>query len=34
MTGPRELHTIQTLARDVERAGFSGITFTEGGRTA
>ena len=34
MSGPRELHAIQTLARDVERAGFSGITFTEGGRSA
>lgn len=34
MSGPRELHAIQTLARDAERAGFGGITFTEGGRTA
>jgi probable F420-dependent oxidoreductase len=34
MTGPRELHEVQRLARDAERAGFSGITFTEGGRTA
>ncbi|MEE9279327.1 MAG: TIGR03617 family F420-dependent LLM class oxidoreductase [Myxococcota bacterium] len=34
MSGPRELHAIQALARDVESAGFSGITFTEGGRTA
>jgi probable F420-dependent oxidoreductase len=34
MSGPRELHAIQKLARDVEQAGFGGITFTEGGRTA
>jgi len=34
MSGPQELHKIQTLARDTERAGFSGITFTEAGRTA
>lgn len=34
MSGPQELHKIQTLARDAERAGFSGITFTEAGRTA
>ena len=34
MSGPRELHAIQKLAQDVERAGFGGITFTEGGRTA
>ena len=34
MSGPQELHKIQTLARDAERAGFGGITFTEAGRTA
>ena len=34
MSNPRELHAIQKMARDVEQAGFSGITFTEGGRTA
>ncbi len=34
MSGPRELHAIQKLAQDAERAGFGGITFTEGGRTA
>jgi len=34
MSGPGELHAIQRLARDVERAGFGGITFTEAGRTA
>lgn len=34
MSGPGELHAIQALARDAERAGFSGITFTEAGRTA
>jgi probable F420-dependent oxidoreductase len=34
MSGPQELHSIQALARDTERAGFSGITFTEAGRTA
>lgn len=34
MSGPQELHAIQTLARDAERAGFGGITFTEAGRTA
>lgn len=34
MSGPGELHAIQQLARDAERAGFSGITFTETGRTA
>jgi len=34
MSGPQELHKIQTLARDTERVGFSGITFTEAGRTA
>lgn len=34
MSGPRELHAIQQLARDAERAGFGGITFTEGGRSA
>jgi probable F420-dependent oxidoreductase len=34
MSNPRELHAIQTQARDIEQAGFSGITFTEGGRTA
>ncbi len=34
MSGPQELHDIQALARDTERAGFSGITFTEAGRTA
>lgn len=34
MSGPQELHFIQTLARDAERAGFGGITFTEAGRTA
>lgn len=34
MSGPGELHGIQQFARDAERAGFSGITFTEAGRTA
>ncbi len=34
MSNPRELRSIQKMARDVEQAGFSGITFTEGGRTA
>lgn len=34
MSGPQELHKIQKLARDAERAGFGGITFTEAGRTA
>ncbi len=34
MSGARELHAIQALARDVEQAGFGGITFTEAGRTA
>jgi probable F420-dependent oxidoreductase len=34
MSGPQELHDIQALARDTERAGFSGITFTEAGRSA
>lgn len=34
MSGPQELHAIQKLAQDAERAGFSGITFTEAGRTA
>jgi len=34
MSGSQELHDIQALARDTERAGFSGITFTEAGRTA
>lgn len=34
MSGPQELHKIQKLARDAERVGFGGITFTEAGRTA
>jgi len=34
MAGAGELHGVQTLARDVEQAGFGGITFTEAGRTA
>lgn len=34
MAGAGELHAIQSLARDVEQAGFGGITFTEAGRTA
>jgi probable F420-dependent oxidoreductase len=34
MSNPQELRAIQKMARDVENAGFSGITFTEGGRTA
>lgn len=34
MSGPGELHAIQALARDAEQSGFSGITFTEAGRTA
>jgi len=34
MSNPLELHAIQRMAREVEQAGFSGITFTEGGRTA
>ena len=34
MSGPQELHFIQALARDAERAGFGGITFTEAGRSA
>lgn len=34
MSNPQELHAVQTMARDVEAAGFNGITFTEGGRTA
>jgi probable F420-dependent oxidoreductase len=34
MSGPRELHAVQAMARDAERVGFGGITFTEAGRTA
>lgn len=34
MSFPNELRKIQRLARDVERAGFDGITLTEAGRTA
>ena len=34
MSNPGELHAVQTMAREVEASGFSGITFTEGGRTA
>jgi probable F420-dependent oxidoreductase len=34
MTAGMALRDVQDLARDVEREGFSGIVFTEGGRTA
>ncbi len=34
MTGGQSLATMQQLARDVVAAGFSGLTVTEGGRTA
>jgi probable F420-dependent oxidoreductase len=34
MTFPRPLAEMGALARDVEAAGFGGILFTEGGRTA
>lgn len=34
MTFPRPLRDIAAVARDVATAGFSGVLFTEGGRTA
>jgi probable F420-dependent oxidoreductase len=34
MSFPRSLPAMQQLARDVEQAGFDGITLTEAGRTA
>jgi alkanesulfonate monooxygenase SsuD/methylene tetrahydromethanopterin reductase-like flavin-dependent oxidoreductase (luciferase family) len=34
MTIPQPLHTISELARRAEAAGFSGLLFTETGRTA
>ncbi|HEY4334021.1 MAG TPA: TIGR03617 family F420-dependent LLM class oxidoreductase, partial [Ilumatobacteraceae bacterium] len=34
MTFPRALHEMGEVARDIEAAGFGGVVFTEGGRTA
>jgi probable F420-dependent oxidoreductase len=34
MTFPRQLHEMGAVARDVQLAGFDGLLFTEGGRTA